>query len=125
MLITSLLQKISVGGGGPRPTDIFLWRVKKDSLWRQVLDELYHAALNLCLRISYEVDREREVMSLLICLDICLVLDNAKFCFPCLTRSFLPPHPPLLGAWQQVIVAQYFCPYILLVISYYTPCPAP
>uniref|UniRef100_A0A7C9DN57 DNA-directed RNA polymerase III subunit RPC3 n=1 Tax=Opuntia streptacantha TaxID=393608 RepID=A0A7C9DN57_OPUST len=58
------MEKISVGGGGPRPTDIFLWRVKKDSLWRHVLDELYHAALNLCLRISYEVDREREIVNL-------------------------------------------------------------
>ncbi|KAJ8437229.1 hypothetical protein Cgig2_012498 [Carnegiea gigantea] len=58
------MEKISVGGGGPRPTDIFLWRVKKDNLWRHVLDELYHAALNLCLRISYEVDQEREIVNL-------------------------------------------------------------
>lgn len=55
------MEKISTGG--PRQADIFLWRWKKDNLWHQVLDELYHAALNLCLRVSYELEQEREILS--------------------------------------------------------------
>ncbi|RVX21792.1 hypothetical protein CK203_001320 [Vitis vinifera] len=28
-----------------------LWKVKKDTFWRHILDEMYHAALNLSIRI--------------------------------------------------------------------------
>ncbi|KNA21067.1 hypothetical protein SOVF_046680 [Spinacia oleracea] len=56
------MEKISTGG--PRQTDFFLWRVKKDNLWHQILDELYHAALNLSLRYAHEVDQEREIQNL-------------------------------------------------------------
>ncbi|XP_021765114.1 DNA-directed RNA polymerase III subunit RPC3-like [Chenopodium quinoa] len=57
-----LMEKVTTGG--PRQADFFLWSVKKGNLWHQILDELYHAALNLCLRYAYEVDQEREIQNL-------------------------------------------------------------
>lgn len=56
------MEKITTGG--PKQTDVFLWRVKKDALWDQVLDELYHATLNLLLRNAFEMEQEREVINL-------------------------------------------------------------
>ncbi|XP_057547804.1 uncharacterized protein LOC130826236 isoform X1 [Amaranthus tricolor] len=57
------IQMEKVSTGGARQTDYFLWRLKKDNLWHQVLDELYHAALNLRLRYDHEVDQDREIHS--------------------------------------------------------------
>ncbi|KMT16386.1 hypothetical protein BVRB_3g055310 [Beta vulgaris subsp. vulgaris] len=58
------IQMEKVTTGGPRQTDFFLWRIKKDNLWHQILDELYHAALNLSLRYVHEVDQDREILNL-------------------------------------------------------------
>ncbi|XP_077251041.1 RNA polymerase III subunit RPC82 family protein [Tasmannia lanceolata] len=41
-----------------------LWKVKGTSLWELVLNDMYHAALNLSLRTAYELDQEHEVLEL-------------------------------------------------------------
>lgn len=53
------MQKVSVNG--PKQTLFLLWEINKESLWVLVLDEMYHASLNLRLRITYELDQEKEV----------------------------------------------------------------
>ncbi|KAL2465546.1 RNA polymerase III subunit RPC82 family protein [Abeliophyllum distichum] len=55
-------KKVSVNG--PKQTLFLLWEVDKESLWVRVLDEMYHAALNLRLRITYEQDQEKEILQL-------------------------------------------------------------
>ncbi|KAL2920680.1 DNA-directed RNA polymerase III subunit RPC3 [Bienertia sinuspersici] len=59
----NFIEMEKVTTGGPRQTDFFLWRLKKDKLWHQVLDEMYHAALNLSLRYAHEVDQDREIVN--------------------------------------------------------------
>ncbi|KAL2533842.1 RNA polymerase III subunit RPC82 family protein [Abeliophyllum distichum] len=56
------MEKVSVNG--PKQTLFLLWEVDKESLWVRVLDEMYHAALNLRLRITYEQDQEKEILQL-------------------------------------------------------------
>ncbi|VFQ87948.1 unnamed protein product [Cuscuta campestris] len=46
---------------GNNQTELMLWRVNKESLWKQVLDELYHAALNLRIRIIHEQELDHQV----------------------------------------------------------------
>ncbi|XP_008793119.1 DNA-directed RNA polymerase III subunit RPC3 isoform X1 [Phoenix dactylifera] len=41
--------------------ELFLWKVKKDALWEHVLNDLYHAALNLSQKIAHIVEQEHEV----------------------------------------------------------------
>lgn len=41
-----------------------LWKVKKPALWEHILDDMYHAALNLRLRIAYEHEQEKEVSNI-------------------------------------------------------------
>ncbi|GMH18395.1 hypothetical protein Nepgr_020236 [Nepenthes gracilis] len=55
------MEKATVVG---RPGEFFLWRVKKNVLSVQVLDELYHAALNLRFRLSHELEKSRELVGL-------------------------------------------------------------
>lgn len=38
-----------------------LWKVNKLIVSRQMLDEMYHASLNLSLRLIHEMDSEKEV----------------------------------------------------------------
>lgn len=38
-----------------------LWAVKKPVLWQHILDDMYHAALNLRLRSAYEQEKDKEV----------------------------------------------------------------
>ena len=52
-------QKVTVNGA--RQTHFLLWKVNRQSLCQHVLDEMYHAALNLRLRIAHELDQEKEV----------------------------------------------------------------
>ena len=52
-------QKLVVTGA--RQSQFLLWKVNRQILWKHVLDEMFHAALNLSLRVSYELDREKEV----------------------------------------------------------------
>ncbi|XP_056843786.1 uncharacterized protein LOC108810933 isoform X2 [Raphanus sativus] len=41
-----------------------LWKVDKAIAWRKMLDEMYHASLNLSLRLIHESDSERELLLL-------------------------------------------------------------
>ncbi|WOL14579.1 hypothetical protein Cni_G23359 [Canna indica] len=53
------MQKvISIGTGQMQH---FLWKVEKDSVWELVLNHMYHAALNLNLKIAHIVEQEHEV----------------------------------------------------------------
>ncbi|RWR96223.1 DNA-directed RNA polymerase III subunit RPC3 [Cinnamomum micranthum f. kanehirae] len=45
----------------PKQATIFLWKVKKDSLWEHVVDTMYHAALNVSQRMDYEREQEQEL----------------------------------------------------------------
>jgi hypothetical protein len=40
---------------------IFLWKVDHRAVLQRVLDDLYHAATNLCLRHAHEIQKEQEV----------------------------------------------------------------
>ncbi|KAL2948827.1 hypothetical protein AAZX31_20G145000 [Glycine max] len=46
------LHKKTVPVTGGRPSNICMWKVNKPLLWKYVLDEMYHAALNLSLRMT-------------------------------------------------------------------------
>ncbi|KAI6672357.1 hypothetical protein NL676_000263 [Syzygium grande] len=48
----------------PRQMQFLLWKVNKSTLWPHVLDEMYHAALNLNLRVAYELEKENELLNL-------------------------------------------------------------
>ena len=37
-----------------------MWKVNKPLLWEYVLDEMYHAALNLSLRMAFEQEKDQE-----------------------------------------------------------------
>ncbi|KAJ8771523.1 hypothetical protein K2173_026700 [Erythroxylum novogranatense] len=53
------MEKIVVG------TTIFLlWKINKETLWKTVLDEMFHAALNLSIRMAYELEQQQEVLNL-------------------------------------------------------------
>ncbi|XP_048138732.1 DNA-directed RNA polymerase III subunit rpc3 isoform X2 [Rhodamnia argentea] len=56
------MEKVVVTG--PRQTQFLLWKVNKSTLWPHVLDEMYHAALNLNLRVAYELEKENELLNL-------------------------------------------------------------
>ncbi|KAL3714189.1 hypothetical protein ACJRO7_006173 [Eucalyptus globulus] len=56
------MEKIVVTG--PRQTQFLLWKVDKTTLWPHVLDEMYHAVLNLNLRVAYELEKENELLNL-------------------------------------------------------------
>lgn len=47
------MQKLVVG-----TTQFLLWKVNKQNLWEHVLDEMFHAALNLSHRLAYERERQ-------------------------------------------------------------------
>ncbi|KAH9677820.1 RNA polymerase III subunit C3 [Citrus sinensis] len=57
-----LMEKLVVTGA--RQSQFLLWKVNRQILWKHVLDEMFHAALNLSLRVSYELDREKELLNL-------------------------------------------------------------
>ncbi|EXC19135.1 DNA-directed RNA polymerase III subunit RPC3 [Morus notabilis] len=47
-----------------RNTTFYLWKVNKPILWQHVLDEMYHAALNLSLRVIHELDQKKELLTI-------------------------------------------------------------
>ncbi|XP_060211723.1 uncharacterized protein LOC132639274 isoform X2 [Lycium barbarum] len=49
---------------GARQSEFVLWKINKQSLWLHVLDEMYHAALNLRLRITHEQEQEKEILQM-------------------------------------------------------------
>ncbi|XP_074319692.1 uncharacterized protein LOC141656632 [Silene latifolia] len=57
------MEKISITTG-QKQTNILSWSVKMDKIWRKVLDELHHAALNLSLRCTHELEKDREISNM-------------------------------------------------------------
>ncbi|CAH9080096.1 unnamed protein product [Cuscuta epithymum] len=54
------MKKIIVRGNNQ--TEQMLWSVSKQLLWKRVLDEMYHAALNLRLRITHEQEQVKKLV---------------------------------------------------------------
>ncbi|XP_019058644.1 PREDICTED: uncharacterized protein LOC104818634 [Tarenaya hassleriana] len=55
------MEKLVVAG---RYIPFLLWKVNQPILWRRLLDEMFHASLNLSLRLNHELDQEKELLSL-------------------------------------------------------------
>lgn len=53
-------QKVMVTGGGGGLT-YFLWKVKKGVLWEHILNDIYHAVLNLSQRAAHMIEQDPEV----------------------------------------------------------------
>ncbi|KAM7499658.1 hypothetical protein LguiA_024072 [Lonicera macranthoides] len=56
------MEKINTAGA--KQGSFLLWKVNKRSLWGHVLDDMYHAALNLRLRVAYEQEQEKEILKI-------------------------------------------------------------
>ncbi|XP_073020001.1 uncharacterized protein [Primulina eburnea] len=56
------MEKITVNGN--KQSVFLLWRVNKQPLFENFRDEMYHAALNLRLRIIHEQEQAKEVLQL-------------------------------------------------------------
>ncbi|XVF12502.1 hypothetical protein REPUB_Repub08aG0124600 [Reevesia pubescens] len=48
---------------GVRQSQFLLWKVNKNTLREHVLDEMFHAALNLSQRVAYELEQEKELLN--------------------------------------------------------------
>ncbi|CAI0433435.1 unnamed protein product [Linum tenue] len=63
-----LMEKLVVGGTTTGPSyggsSYLLWKVNKRLLRETILDEMFHAALNLNLRLAHEIDQNKEVLNL-------------------------------------------------------------
>ncbi|XP_020223066.1 DNA-directed RNA polymerase III subunit rpc3 isoform X2 [Cajanus cajan] len=57
------MEKIPVSGAKIPNTFILMWKVNKPLLWEYVLDEMYHAALNLNLRMAFEQEKDEELLN--------------------------------------------------------------
>lgn len=49
---------------GAKQSMFLLWKVNKQPLFEQIIDEMYHSVLNLRLRITHEQERGKEVVQL-------------------------------------------------------------
>ncbi|KAJ7969945.1 DNA-directed RNA polymerase III subunit RPC3 [Quillaja saponaria] len=49
---------------GFKQPDFLLWKVNKLELWKHILDEMCHAALNLSIRLAYEKEKDNEVLNI-------------------------------------------------------------
>ncbi|GMP70251.1 hypothetical protein CsSME_00029187 [Camellia sinensis var. sinensis] len=47
---------------GSKQSQFLLWNVNKHTLWDNVLNEMYHTALNLRIRIAHEQEQEKEIL---------------------------------------------------------------
>ncbi|XP_047327585.1 DNA-directed RNA polymerase III subunit rpc3-like [Impatiens glandulifera] len=56
------LQMETLTANSGKETKYMVWKVNKDLLWIHVLDEMYHAALNLRLRLMREMEQEKEII---------------------------------------------------------------
>ncbi|XP_047333542.1 DNA-directed RNA polymerase III subunit rpc3-like [Impatiens glandulifera] len=56
------LQMETLTANSGRETTYMVWKVNKGLLWNHVLDEMYHAALNLRLRLVHEIEQEKEII---------------------------------------------------------------
>ncbi|KAI3735310.1 hypothetical protein L6452_14805 [Arctium lappa] len=52
-------------GNEAQKSDILLWKLNKRSLWEQILDDMYHAALNLKLRLVHELEQAKVILRVL------------------------------------------------------------
>ncbi|KAM2030908.1 hypothetical protein FF2_041486 [Malus domestica] len=50
---------------GARQAQFLVWKVDRPIVWKHVLDEMFHTALNLSLRLAYEDDQIKEVLQFL------------------------------------------------------------
>ncbi|XP_050139976.1 uncharacterized protein LOC126616056 isoform X1 [Malus sylvestris] len=57
-----LMERLAVTGA--RQAQFLVWKVNKPIVWKHVLDEMFHAALNLTLRLAYEDEQIKEVQLL-------------------------------------------------------------
>ncbi|KHN26644.1 DNA-directed RNA polymerase III subunit RPC3 [Glycine soja] len=55
------MEKVGATAGAKQIT-ILMWKVNKPLLWEYVLDEMYHAALNLSLRMAFEQEKDEELL---------------------------------------------------------------
>ncbi|GKV31142.1 hypothetical protein SLEP1_g39876 [Rubroshorea leprosula] len=55
------MEKLQITGA--RQSQLLLWKVNKKNLWEHVLDEMFHAALNLSLRLAHELEKEKELLN--------------------------------------------------------------
>ncbi|CAK7337304.1 unnamed protein product [Dovyalis caffra] len=46
------------------PTHFLLWKVNMINIREHVLDDMFHAALNLSLRVAYELEQQKEILNL-------------------------------------------------------------
>ncbi|XP_048229392.1 DNA-directed RNA polymerase III subunit rpc-3 [Ricinus communis] len=53
-----LMEKLVAG-----TATFLLWKVNKHTLWKQVLDEMFHASLNLSIRVAYELEQQKEILN--------------------------------------------------------------
>ncbi|XP_071728941.1 uncharacterized protein [Rutidosis leptorrhynchoides] len=49
-------------GSDVQKVDMLLWKLNKRALWEHVLDDMYHAALNLKLRLVYELEQAKDIL---------------------------------------------------------------
>ncbi|KAJ4822945.1 hypothetical protein Tsubulata_000298 [Turnera subulata] len=54
-----LMERLVAGA-----TQFLLWKVDKQKVWWHFLDEMFHGALNLSLRVAYEIDQRDEILKL-------------------------------------------------------------
>nr|XP_043633476.1 DNA-directed RNA polymerase III subunit RPC3 [Erigeron canadensis] len=54
-----------LGNDAAQKSEILLWKLNKRSLWEQVLDDMYHAALNLKLRLVHELEQAKDILRVL------------------------------------------------------------
>ncbi|KAJ1391043.1 Winged helix-like DNA-binding domain superfamily [Sesbania bispinosa] len=52
------MEKVPVMGF--KQSQILMWKVNEPLIWEYVLDEMYHAALNLSLRMAFEQEKDEE-----------------------------------------------------------------
>ncbi|KAM2722098.1 hypothetical protein EV2_043077 [Malus domestica] len=57
-----LMERLAVTGA--RQAQFLVWKVDRPIVWKHVLDEMFHAALNLSLRLAYEDEQIKEVQLL-------------------------------------------------------------
>lgn len=58
------MEKLNVSVvGSNKQTQLLMWRVNQPLLWEYVLDEMYHAALNLSLRMAFEQEKDEEILN--------------------------------------------------------------
>lgn len=59
------MEKLTVSMTSQNGTSpILMWKVNQPLLWEHVLDEMYHGALNLKLRMAFEEEKDEEILNI-------------------------------------------------------------